>query len=118
MEEAIEPSTTEETQEDTGLLDNATPEVEAVSTEKAETAIDHRDPEVVAAETPENKNERPEYISNNFELIFPPLFCEAVNEVGRDTTSFNRVILLLFLVCSLYTAVIRWNRRIRFLSTR
>jgi len=66
METAIEPSTTEETQEDTGLLDNATPEVEAVSTEKAETAIDHRDPEVVAAETPENKNERPEYISSNF----------------------------------------------------
>tara|TARA_R110002126_G_C10343645_1_gene491028 strand:+ start:52 stop:849 length:798 start_codon:yes stop_codon:yes gene_type:complete len=66
METAIEPSTTEETQEATGLLDNATPEVEEVSKENQESEIDHRDPEIVAAENPEAAKERPDYISSNF----------------------------------------------------
>jgi hypothetical protein len=55
MEEAIEPSTTEETSEEvteetTGLLDDATPE-EEVSADPKETEIDHRDPQVVEAAT-------------------------------------------------------------------
>ena len=70
MEEAIEPSTTEETQteeikEDTGLLDNATPEEEAI--DKPEEIIDHRDPEEVKAsgEQADDPLERPEYWPEN-----------------------------------------------------
>ena len=73
MEEAIEPSTTEEvqeteeTQEATGLLDNATPEKEEVSADSKETEIDHRDPEEIkTANQDDNKAEKPEFISSNF----------------------------------------------------
>ena len=73
MEEAIEPSTieevqeTEETQEATGLLDNATPEKEEVSADSKETEIDHRDPEEIKDKNQdENKAEKPEFISSNF----------------------------------------------------
>ncbi len=69
MEEAIEPSTTEETQEATGLLDNATPE-EEVSVDPNETQIDHRtDDQVKATETIEDDDEpleRPEWWPENF----------------------------------------------------
>jgi hypothetical protein len=68
MEEAIEPSTTEETQEATGLLDNATPE-EEVSADPKETEIDHRPvDEVKAAEEVSNDEplERPEFWPENF----------------------------------------------------
>jgi hypothetical protein len=69
METAIEPSTTEETQEETGLLDNATPE-EEVSNDETETEIDHRDPEEVKASGEEDDDdaplERPEYWPENF----------------------------------------------------
>ena len=66
MEEAIEPSVTEETQESTGLLDNATP-TEEVSANPVETEIDHRDPEVVAAEKKASDPKgKPDYISSNF----------------------------------------------------
>lgn len=69
MEEAIEPSTTEETQEATGLLDNATPE-EEVSTDPKETEIEHRPAdEVKAAEEAEDDDgplERPEWWPENF----------------------------------------------------
>ena len=71
MEEAIEPSTTEETSEEvteetTGLLDDATPE-EEVSADPKETEIDHRDPEVVKAEEGDDEPlERPEWWPENF----------------------------------------------------
>ena len=71
MEEAIEPSTTEETsqevtEETTGLLDDATPE-EEVSADPKETEIDHRDPEVVKAEEGDDEPlERPEWWPENF----------------------------------------------------
>jgi hypothetical protein len=67
METAIEPSTTEETQEDTGLLDNATPE-EEVSEAPKEAEIDHRDPEEVKASGEEDDSplERPEWWPENF----------------------------------------------------
>lgn len=74
MEEAIEPSTTEETSEEvteesTGLLDNATPE-EEVSTDPKETEIDHRDPEELKAagelEDDDEPLERPEWWPENF----------------------------------------------------
>ncbi len=75
MEEAIEPSTTEETSEEvteesTGLLDDATPE-EEVSTDPKETEIDHRDPEELKAageleEDDDEPLERPEWWPENF----------------------------------------------------
>ena len=67
MEEAIEPSMTEETQEETGLLDNATPE-EEVSQDPKEAEIDHRDPEEVKASGEEDDGplERPEWWPENF----------------------------------------------------
>ena len=71
MEEAIEPSTTEETQEATGLLDNATPE-EEVSANPEDTSIDHRPDDVVkAAEEAESEDddgplERPDWWPENF----------------------------------------------------
>jgi len=74
MEEAIEPSTTEETSEEvteetTGLLDNATPE-EEVSADPKETEIDHRDPEELKAagelEDDDEPLERPEWWPENF----------------------------------------------------
>tara|TARA_R110000787_G_scaffold238893_1_gene345050 strand:- start:210 stop:1007 length:798 start_codon:yes stop_codon:yes gene_type:complete len=68
METAIEPSTTEETQEATGLLDNAAPE-EAVSEDTTTTEIDHRDSEQVKAEQETKETdpkEKPDYISSNF----------------------------------------------------
>jgi len=65
MEEVIEPSTTEETQEATGLLDGGMPE------SKEEDAVveemDHRDPAEVEAENQDGKKaEKPEFISSNF----------------------------------------------------
>ena len=70
MEEAIEPSTTEETSEEvteetTGLLDDATPE-EEVSADPKETEIDHRDAEEVKAEEGDDPLERPEWWPENF----------------------------------------------------
>jgi len=70
MEEAIEPSTTEETQESTGLLDDATLE-EEVSTDPKETEIDHRDPEMLKAQgeledDDDEPLERPEWWPENF----------------------------------------------------
>ena len=74
MEEAIEPSTTEETSEEvteesTGLLDDATPE-EEVSTDPKETEIDQRDPEELKAagelEDDDEPLERPEWWPENF----------------------------------------------------
>jgi len=74
MEEAIEPSTTEETSEEvteesTGLLDDATPE-EEVSTDPKETEIDHRDPEELKAagelEDDDEPLERPDWWPENF----------------------------------------------------
>jgi hypothetical protein len=55
-EETIEPSVQEETQEATGLLDNATPEVEEASSDNPQQVeIDHRDPkELQALEDAEN----------------------------------------------------------------
>lgn len=76
MEETVEPSVQEETQESTGLLDGATPEVEEASgeetPEKAE--IDHRDPEELKAkeefateqEDSDEPLERPEWWPENF----------------------------------------------------
>jgi len=72
MDEVIEPSTTEgsqeteETQEATGLLDSATPE-EEVSADPKETEIDHRDPETVKQEKVEaNEGEKPDWLPENF----------------------------------------------------
>ena len=72
MDEVIEPSTTEdsqetqETQETTGLLDDATPE-EEVSTDPKETEIDHRDPTIVKAETDkEAEGVKPDWVPDNF----------------------------------------------------
>lgn len=74
MEEAIEPSTTEETSEEvteesTGLLDDATPE-EEVSANPEAAEIDHRDPEELKAagelEDDDEPLERPEWWPENF----------------------------------------------------
>jgi hypothetical protein len=75
MEEAIESSVTEEvTSENTGLLDEATPETEEVSEDQQGTAIDHRDPaelkaqDEFAAQQEEDGEEfeRPEWFPEEF----------------------------------------------------
>lgn len=71
MEETVEPSVTEETQESTGLLDGATPEPEeSTESNPQEIEIDHRDPAEAAAEdgTEEEDGplERPEWWPENF----------------------------------------------------
>jgi|TARA_R110000803_G_scaffold166059_1_gene229413 hypothetical protein len=72
MDEVIEPSTTEEasleqTQEETGLLDNATPEEEVSTEGNKEVEIDHRDPETVKQEKVEaNEGEKPDWLPENF----------------------------------------------------
>jgi len=65
-EEAIEPSVQEKTQEATGLLDNATPEIEEASSDVEET-IDHRDPaELAALDNDDEPLERPDWWPENF----------------------------------------------------
>mgnify|MGYP003650728267 CR=1 FL=1 len=72
MEEAIEPSVTEETQETTGLLDNATPEAEEVNQDTSRVEIDHRDPAELQAkadfeaEQDGESTEKPDWLPENF----------------------------------------------------
>lgn len=72
MEEAIEPSVTEETQEATGLLDNATPEAEEVNQDTSRVEIDHRDPAELKAkadfeaEQDGESTEKPDWLPENF----------------------------------------------------
>lgn len=77
MEETVEPSVTEEvTEESTGLLDGATPEVEEANaeTKPEEVEIDHRDPEELKAkeefglseEEDDEPLERPDWWPENF----------------------------------------------------
>jgi|TARA_R110000803_G_scaffold210706_1_gene283308 hypothetical protein len=72
MDEVIEPSTnedsqeTEVTQEATGLLDNATPE-EAASTDVKEVEIEHRPEEdLIASGEKETEGEKPDWLPENF----------------------------------------------------
>jgi len=77
MEETIEPSVQEESQESTGLLDGASPEVEEAEAENPQKVeIDHRDPDEVKAkeefavnQEQEDDNEpleRPDWWPENF----------------------------------------------------
>ena len=69
MEETVEPSVTEETQESTGLLDGANPEPEeSTESNPQEVDIDHRDPAEAAAEDGEEDGplERPDWWPENF----------------------------------------------------
>ena len=74
MEEAIEPSVQEETQESTGLLDGATPEIEEASeADPQKVEIDHRNLKEVEAQAdyqPEGDDdeplERPDWWPENF----------------------------------------------------
>jgi len=67
-EETIEPSVQEETQESTGLLDNATTDVEEASSEQNPQAveIDHRDPAELTAQEDDEPLERPDWWPENF----------------------------------------------------
>jgi len=64
-EETIEPSVQEETQESTGLLDQAAP-VEEASSDSNEVEIDHRDPKELAAQEDDEPLERPDWWPENF----------------------------------------------------
>ena len=75
MEETIEPSVQEESQESTGLLDGATPEVDEASTaDPQKVEVDHRDPEELKAKEEFAVNEaeddepleRPDWWPENF----------------------------------------------------
>ena len=68
MEDVVEPSAVEETQESTGLLDGATPDIEEGDKEQVE--MDHRDPEEVKAEKEaageEEDKVKPKWLPDNF----------------------------------------------------